>query len=89
MSKLAIKRIFIRDLNGKYYKICGISNPKDHFREYYVKILFPTFEHTSWIGQERDANFNPTSYEEYKTDIEEFTYHYNGGVAHYKATDPT
>ncbi len=88
MNKLAIKRVFIRDLEGSYFKICGISNPQDRFGEYYVKIVLPTFEHTSWIGQERDDNFNPTSYEEYKMSIQEFTYHYNGGVAHYKTTDP-
>lgn len=88
MAKLSIRRVFIRDFDGLYFEICGISNPKDHFGEHYVKIVFPKFEYTKLIAQERDDEFKPTSYDEFKTRVQDFTYHYNGGVAHYKTTLP-
>jgi hypothetical protein len=88
MNKLSIRHVLIRNLDGLYYKVCGTTNPKDRFGEYYLKILFPKYEYTKLIAQERDENFKPTSYEEFKTRIDDFTYHYNGGVAHYRTTLP-
>ncbi len=88
MSKLSIRRILIKDLNGLLYEICGISNPKDRFGEYYVKIVFPKYEYTKLIAQNRDQSFRPTSYEEFGTRVIDFTYHYNAGVAHYKTSMP-
>jgi hypothetical protein len=88
MNKLSIRRVFIKYLYGLYFEVCGITNPKDRFGEYYLKIVFPKYDYTKLIAQERDKNFKPTTYEELKTRVEDFTYHYNGGVAHYKTTLP-
>ena len=38
MNKFNIKRILIKDQKDNYYRICGISNPKDYTGEYYLKI---------------------------------------------------
>lgn len=87
MSKLKIKRIFIKDEQGKFYRICGITNTKDATGEYYVKILFPDQKNIPLIGTTNNEKLEIIDLEIVGSGVQEFTYHYKSGVSHYKASE--
>jgi hypothetical protein len=83
MSKMVFKKIFIKDINGFYYHILSVANPKDSWGEFYLKVAFPGakgLQITSADSNEEGmiGNFDVTS------GITEFTYHYRSGISHFK-----
>lgn len=84
MNKLDIKNIFIKDQQNNFYRICGISNPTDSRGEKYIKLVFPDLKDVPLIGETNDALMKITKSELLKEGILEFSYHYRGGVSHYK-----
>jgi hypothetical protein len=84
MSKLNLQKLFLKDNNGRYFRICSFSNPKDKQGEYYLKMIFHDIGNLPMIGSFRDKDNNITGQEFMPGGIHEFTYHYWAGVSHYK-----
>lgn len=85
MSKLPIRNVIIRDKEGNYFRICSFANPTDHSGEYYIKLLFPDIRDIPLIGDTTNKQKKVIKRELMADGVQEFTYHYQSGVAHYKA----
>lgn len=84
MSKPKIKRVWLKGPKGEFYRIFSVANPVDHKGEYYLKIMFPDLSQRTMLGANHDAEGDITHYDESTNKFQEFTYHYLGGVSHYK-----
>ncbi len=85
MSKLNKIRIFIRDKEGCYYRLCSVSNHKDKYGEYYLKIMFPDIGRIPLVtGHINKGKVLPSAP---LNGITEFSYHYHSGIRHFKNTD--
>lgn len=86
MNKLKVQRVLIKDNKGNFYRICNISNPKDRYGEYYVKLIFPEFRGVPLLGETNDKYGGVLHVEFVPDGIQEFTYHYKSGVSHFKSS---
>jgi len=83
LSKLDLKRIFLKDSIGNYFRLFSISNPNDKKGEYYIKAIFSNLRNVPLIGL-TNIDEKITKQELMLNGIQEFSFHYNAGVSHYK-----
>jgi hypothetical protein len=85
MKDTEFKRILLKDSFGDYYRICGAANTKDSKGEWYIKLVFPGIRNIPMIIAENDDSFNIVKENLILNGIQEFSYHYQVGLAHYKS----
>jgi hypothetical protein len=83
-NKLELTRILLPLPDGTLRRICSFSNPKDKRGDPYVKLVFPDLH-----GQPLERTMQNSRWEIQDTEIapdgmSEFSYHYKGGIAHFK-----
>jgi hypothetical protein len=82
-NKLKKTRIFLKDNDGNHYRICSVSNPKDHKGEHYLKIMFPDIKGVPLLtGIHNRGTVTPG--ERLAGGVQEFSYHYRSGISHFK-----
>lgn len=81
------KNIFLKDCYGNYFRICHILNKKDKYGQYFLKISFPDTRKLPLTEMDHDKNHNVTKEKFFANKVQEFTYHYESGVSHYKNTE--
>ena len=83
-NKIELTRILLQLPDGTLRRLCSFGNPKDKLDESYLKLVFPdlhrqplqkTLQNSQWEIQEIDVAPEGMS---------EFSYHYKGGIAHFK-----
>ena len=88
MPRLTIKRIFIKNQSGELFRVFGVANPKDSKNEFYIKLIFPYFGKKSVTEVIHDADGDTTE-GGYLNGLQEFSYHYESGISHYKNHEDT
>lgn len=84
ISKLNLKRVFLRDDKGNLYRIFAIANNKDHKGESYIKIIIPDIKDVPLITGKHNKGGIVTDLDRLNGGISEFSYHYRSGVSHLK-----
>lgn len=83
-NKIELTRILFELSDGTFRRICSFGNPKDKWGAAYLKLVFPdlhgkplerTLQNSKWEIKDREIAPDGMS---------EFSYHYKGGVAHFK-----
>lgn len=87
MSKLPIRNVIVRNTKGDYFRVCSFANLVDRSNEYYIKLLFPDIRDIPLIGDTTNEKLKVVKRELMADGVQEFTYHYHSGVAHYKANN--
>jgi hypothetical protein len=83
MPKLPLTRIFLKGLNGKYYRVCSISHAQDFKEEPYIKVIFPDFRGKSFT-RSHTAKGADAPDDVSQDSFTEITYHYKSGIRHLK-----
>jgi hypothetical protein len=84
MSKLKVRKVWLKDSDGNTHRIFNVANPRDSKGEFYIKIMFPDLAKQAVIGAHHDSDDNITHFDNEMSNFQEFTYHYLAGVSHYK-----
>lgn len=84
LKKLRLQRIFLKDSEGNHFRICSFANTRDKAGEFYIKLLFPDTRNIPLLTETYGKDLSVKDREILLSGVQEFSYHYYGGVAHFK-----
>ncbi|MFA5830009.1 MAG: hypothetical protein WC843_06000 [Candidatus Gracilibacteria bacterium] len=84
---LELQRLLIKDNQNNLFRILQFGPGLDEKNEPYVKICFPYFDNTRLYKMDQPGKVKDNLLSEFTPEyisINEFTYHYESGVSHFK-----
>jgi hypothetical protein len=83
-QKKELTRILLQLPDGTLRRVCSVGNPKDKLDERYLKLVFPDLHRRPLHRTLQNARWEIKDIKIAPDGMSEFTYHYKGGVAHFK-----